>query len=189
MIKELLNLSWQALEKLSAGEHTMDIEGSLLTSGFALLVVLVGWANQITSRSKETKDLEADFLKKAKLKRSDYKKIVNEGGATDDSFTALVDFLYTKKEDDLQIFEKIKLIKADIEKLDTKYSRRFWLLLCMSICLFVSGCIAFFLPQKQKFFSLLPNLFFIVLVFINLIKVHNLEKRYTKNISEAMEKL
>lgn len=167
----------------------MDIEGFLLASGFALIVVLVGWANQITSKSKETKDIEADFLKKAKLKRSDYKKIVNEGGSTEDSFKTLVDFLYTKKEEELQIFDKIKIIKADIENLGKKYSGRFWILLLMSACFFITGIVSFFLPLGKKFWAVLPNLIFVLFVFVNLIKVHNLEKRYTKNISEAMEKL
>jgi len=59
----------------------------------------------------------------------------------------------------------------------------------MSICFFITGIIAFFLPLNKKFWAILPNLVFVVLVFVNLIKVHNLEKRYTKNISDAMEKL
>jgi len=188
-MEKLLKIAEFLIGNLKTGEHTMDIEGLLLASGFALLVVLVGWANQITSKSKETKDIEADFLKKAKLKRADYKKIVNEGGATEDSFKTLVDFLYTKKEEDLQVFEKIKFIKADIEKLDKKYSLRFWILLWMSICFFITGSIAFFLPPEEEFWAILPNLIFVVLVFVNLIKVHNIEKRYTENISEAMEKL
>lgn len=189
MMEKLLKIAEFLIDRLKTGEHSMNIEGFLLASGFALLVVLVGWANQITSRSKEAKDLEADFLKKAKLKRADYKKIVNEGGATEDSFKTLVDFLYTKKEEDLQIFEKIKFIRADIEKLDKKYGGRFWILLWMSICFFVTGSIAFFLTPEEEFWAILPNLIFVVLVFVNLIKVHNIEKRYTKNISEAMEKL
>jgi len=167
----------------------MDIEGFLLGSGFALLIVLLGWASQITSKSNETKDIEADFLKKAKLKRSDYKKIVNEGGTTEDSFKVLVEFLYTKKDDDIQIFDKIKKIKKDIDNLDSYYSHRFWILLWMSFCLFVTGGLAFFLSPDKKIFMLLPNVFFVVLIFLNLIKVHEFEKRYTKNISEAMEKL
>jgi hypothetical protein len=167
----------------------MDIDGFLLASGFALLVVLVGWANQMTSKSKETKDIEVDFLKKAKLKRADYKKIVDEGGSTDDSLKTLVNFLYTKKEEDLQIFDKIKLIKADIEKLDNKYSRRFWILLLMSVFFFITGIVSFFLPLNQKIWALFPNLIFVLFAFINLINVHNLEKRYTNNISEIMEKL
>jgi len=189
VIDKLLKIAEFLIGKLKTEGHTMDIEGFLLASGFALLVVLVGWANQITSKSKETKDIEADFLKKAKLKRADYKKIVNEGGSTEDSFKTLVDFLYTKKEEDLQIFEKIKLIKADIERLDKKYSGRFWILLWMSACFFVTGVVAFFLPLDQKLWVIFPNLFFVLFVFVNLIKVHNLEKRYTQNISEAMEKL
>lgn len=189
MIDKLLEIAVSLINKLKSEGHTMDTEGFLLGSGFALLVVLVGWANQITSKSKETKDIEADFLKKAKLKRADYKKIVNEGGSTEDSFKTLVDFLYTKKEEDLQIFEKIKFIKADIEKLDKKYSGRFWILLWMSACFFTTGIVSFFLPLDQKIWAILPNLIFVLFVFINLIKVHDLEKRYTKNISEAMEKL
>jgi len=169
----------------------MDIEGFLLASGFALLVVLVGWANQITSRSKEAKDLEKDFLEKAKIKRPDYKKIINEAGSTEDSFFALVDFLYAKEreKEDIEIFEKIKRIREDITNLSKKYTWRFWILLFMSISLFVTGIVAFFLPSQHNFLALVPNLLFVVIVFCNLVKVHNLEKRYTKNISEAMEKL
>ena len=167
----------------------MDVKGLLLTSGFALLIVLLGWANQITSKSKETKELESEFLNKAKLKRKDYQKIIKEQGAKEDSFSALVDFLYSKEEEDVEIFEKIKNIKTNLETLDKKYSRRFWILLCMSISLFITGIASFFLSADYKPLILCINLIFIVAVFCNLVKVHNLEKKYTKNISEAMEKL
>lgn len=167
----------------------MDIEGFLLASGFALMVVLLGWASQITSKSKETKNLEADFLQKAKLKRPDYNKIVNEGGTTEDSFSALVEFLYSRKEEDIAIFEKIKYVKSDLEKLDKKYNWRFWVLLWMSISFFITGITAFILAAEYEFWVIFPNLVFIVLVYVNLIRVHNLEKQYTKNIHDAMEKL
>ena len=51
----------------------MDIESFLLTSGFALIVVLIGWSNQITTRSKETRELEQEFIQKAKVKSQKYK--------------------------------------------------------------------------------------------------------------------
>ncbi len=189
MIEKLLNLVRPLLERLMAQEHKMDIEGFLLASGFALLIVLVGWANQITSRSKEAKDLEAEFLRKAKLKRNDYKKMVNEGGATEDSFTAVVDFLYSAEEDNVVVYDKIKRIKEDLQSLDKKYSWRFLILLSMSISLFVSGTIALFVLSPYKLWALVPNLAFVILIYYNLIKTYNLEKRYTKNIYEAMEKL
>lgn len=169
--------------------NTTDVERFLLASGFALLVVLVGWANQISSKNKETKDLEADFLRKANLKGDDYKKIVNERGATEESFNALVEFLYTKNEEDLDIFDKIRHIKEDIPKLRDYYGRRFWLLLWMSISLFITGTISFILPLNEKFWAIIPNLIFVAFLFFNLMKVHELEKRYTKNLSDAMEKL
>ena len=175
--------------ELKRGEQTMDIEGLLLGSGFALMLVLLGWASQITSKSKETKDLEAEFLHKAKLKRPDYRAIVNEGGATEDSFLALVEFLYSRTREDVAIFEKIKYVKSDLGKLDKKYNWRFWLLLCMSISFFISGITAFILPAKYEYWIVFPNLGFIVLVFVNLVAVHKLEKQYTKNINDAMERL
>ncbi len=167
----------------------MNVEGFFLASGFALLIVLLGWASQITSKSKETKELEAGFLAKAKLKRDKYKKMINEGGATEDSFIAVVDFLYTSEEDNVVIFDKIKRVKGDLQKLDRKYNWRFWILLLMSMSLFLSGAVAFFLCDCYKLYTLLPNSIFVVVVFCNLITIHNLEKKYVKNISEAMEKL
>ncbi|MBU2503539.1 MAG: DUF2207 domain-containing protein [Nanoarchaeota archaeon] len=167
----------------------MDIEGFLLASGFALLVVMLGWASQITSKSKETKEIEREFLEKANLKSDKYKKIINEAGSTEDSFSALVDFLYSSKKEDVEIFEKIKNIKEDLASLDRKYNYRFWILLIMSASLFLFGIVAFFIPPVYKFWVLPPNFIFVIIIFCNLIRVYNLEKRYTKNISEVMEKL
>lgn len=169
----------------------MDIAEFLLASGFGLLIVLLGWSNQMTSKSKETKDLERDFLSKANLKGEEYKKITNKGGATKDSLFALVDFLYSKKrkDEDIEIFEKIKNIKTDLVTLDNKYTWRFWLLLSMTACLFISGFVAWFLVEDYKIWALVPNLIFVVAVFCNLINIYMLEKRYTDNITKAMEKL
>lgn len=177
------------------GENSMDVAGFLLASGFALLVVLLGWASQITSKSKDTKELEGEFLERAKLKKEDYKKIINGKGSSEDSFSALVDFLYTDKknkqdkQEDVEIFERIESIKKDLSSLDSLYGWRFWILLLMSISFFASGATAFFLAPDYKLWAFIPNSIFVVILFVNLIKVYNLEKRFTKNISEAMEKL
>lgn len=167
----------------------MNITGFLFGSGFALLILLLGWANQITSKNKETKELEREFLKKANLKSYEYKKIINEAGSTEDSFSCLVDFLFSNKKEDVQIFEKIKNIKQELKKLEQKYSGRFWILLQMSITLFISGIVSFFLCPVYKIFAMVPNLIFVVIVFFNLINVYRLEKRYTKNISDIMGEL
>jgi len=195
MREKFLKIIEFLINKLKNGKNTMDVEGFLLASEFALLVVLLGWASQITSKSKDTKELEGEFLEKAKLKKEDYKKIINEKGSSEDSFSALVDFLYSDKknkkdtEEDVEIFEKIESIKKDLTSLDSMYGRRFWILLFMSLSFLLSGSTAFFLAPDNKLWALVPNLIFVVIVFVNLIKVYNLEKRFTKNISEVMEKL
>lgn len=175
--------------RLKTGGNKIDVEGFLLASGFALLVVLIGWANQITSKGKEIKELEREFLAKTKLKREDYQKMINEGGATEDSFIKALDFLYSAEEKNVVVFDKLKRVKQDMQSLDKKYAGRFWILILMSISLFVSGTVSFFVDADYKLWALIPNSIFVVIIFCNLIKVYNLEKRYTKNIYEAMEKL
>ena len=167
----------------------MDIEGFLFTSGFALLVVLVGWLNQITSRSKETRDLENEFIEEAKVKRKDYKDIVNKKSA-EKSIYALVDFLYSKREESqIETFDKISKMKKDLPILDKKYSNRFWILLITSISLIISGIVCYFLPEPYKIYTVLFNMIFVILMIVNLIRTYNLEKKYLANIREVMEEL
>jgi len=102
---------------------------------------------------------------------------------------AAVDFLFSTKEDNVDVYNKIKKIKGELGRLDSIYEQRFWILAYMSASLFISGIVAFFLEPSQKPCVLIPNFLFVIVVFINLIKTYNLEKGYTKNIRDAMEKL
>lgn len=170
----------------------MDIDGFLLASGFALLVILLGWTSQITSKSKETKEIENKFLEKAKIKRPDFKKIISKSNYTVDSLSKLIDFLFSEKKDkeeDIKIYQKIEIIYDDLIILDKRYNSRFWILFFMSISFFISGIICLFLCSTYKLITLVPNLVFVIVIFYNLTKVYNLEKRYVKNISEIMEEL
>lgn len=167
----------------------MDIEGFLLTAGFALLVVLVGWSNQITSRSKETRDLEQEFIAKAKMKRKDYKEIVNKKSG-EKSIYALVDFLYSKREEsEIEAFDKITKIRKSLPKLDKKYSDRFWILLITSISFIISGLSGYFFLEPYKIYVVLFNMVFVILMIVNLITTYNLENKYSANIRKAMEEL
>ncbi len=169
----------------------MDISGFLLTSGFVLLVVLLGWSNIITSKSKETKDLEAEFLKKANLKSADYKSIIDKAGSTKESLNMLVEFLYsrTREQVHIEVFERIKQVKKEIKYLDKEYSWRFWLLLITTGILFITGVKSLFLETGNKNIALLPNAFTVILLFKNLITVHLLENKYSENMYQIMEKL
>jgi len=189
MFEKLIIIIKNIFQNSMVENNKMDIEGYLLGSAFALLIVLLGWANQITTKKKETKDLEAEFLKKGKIKLTDYKKIIDEKGSTEDSFKALVDFLYSKKTDNASIFEFISSLKKDLNLLDKKYYYRFWILFGLSLSLFITGILAIFIEKKYKVYLLIPNIIIVSLVYINLIRIYNLENRYNKNIHRVMEKL
>lgn len=168
----------------------MDIIELLLASGFALLVVLVGWSNQITIRSKETRELEQEFITKAKMKRKDYKDLINKGKSAEKSISALIDFLYSKREEsEINVFDKVTKIKKDLPVLNKKYSNRFWILLITSIFFMISGIAYYLLPEPYNFYSIPFNILFIILMIINLVTTYSLEKRYSENISKAMEEL
>lgn len=168
----------------------MDIEGFLLASGFTLIVVLIGWSNQITTRGKETREIEQDFLVKAKLKSKEYKKILNKKSSVESSISALVDFLYSKRdEEDIKIFNRITKIKKDLPNLNKKYAHRFWILLITAISLISSGIVSYFFAQQYKIYALAFNLIFVIIMIMNLITTYNLERKYSENISKIMEDL
>lgn len=167
----------------------MDVSGFLIGSGFALLIVLLGWVDQFVTKSKDTKEIEKNFLSKANIKVEQYKKIKEDAGSTEESLSALIDFLYSTEEENIELFEKIKEIKVDIRTLEKKYRIRFWILLFLNITLFVTGIFSLFLCKQQALWTLLPTLLFVIIIFINLVETYNLENRYTKNICALMEKL
>jgi hypothetical protein len=168
----------------------MDIEGFLLTSGFALIVVLVGWSNQITSKSKETRELEQEFIQKAKVKRKDYKSMINKGKSAEKSISALVNFLYSKREDsEIKAFDKITKIKKDLPLLNKKYSNRFWILLVTALSLIISGIGSFYVPGEYKVYLIFFNMLFVIIMVFNLVTTYILEKRYSENIYRVMEEL
>lgn len=168
----------------------MNIEGFLLGAGFALIVVLSGWSSQITSKRKETRELEREFLGKAKIKNKEYKKIVDKKNFTKDSFFLLIDFIYSEtEEENIELFEKIKKIKEKIPKLNKKYSNRFWTLVFFSISLFITGGFSYFSPENYKVIAFIPNIVFIIIIFFNLISTYILENKYNGEISEAIEDL
>jgi len=168
----------------------IDVESFLLTSGFALIVVLIGWSNQITTRSKETRELEQEFIQNAKVKRKDYKNMINKGKSPEKSISSLVNFLYSNRDDsDIKAFDKITKIKKDLPLLNKKYSNRFWILLLTSISLLFSGIVALYILEEYKIDLVFFNLIFVMVMIYNLITTYTLEKRYYGNIHRAMEEL
>jgi len=97
-------------------------------------------------------------------------------------FIFYLNYLHILESDGHNVKELLKLQKIF-------YVVRFWILFYTSVSLFISGVICLLLCSLYRFISLIPSLIFIILVFNNLIKVYNLEKRYTKNIFEIMEEL
>jgi hypothetical protein len=174
----------------------VEITSILLSSGIALLIVLVGWSSQITSKGKELKETEKSFIEKAKIKESKYKKMVQEKGSTEKSFQILIEFLFKHKDKDVEIFEKIKEIKTDFQKLNEKYNMRFWILVSLSISFFITGFLTFFVESDCKLLNLDPKIWImfintipITIAYINLIQVYNTEKKFAQTIYDVMEKL
>jgi cytochrome b subunit of formate dehydrogenase len=166
----------------------------LLSSGIALLIVLIGWSNQITSKGKELKETEKAFIEKAKIKEAKYKKMIQEKGATERSFEILIDFLYTKKDKEIAEFEKIKSIKKDFEKLNAEYNNRFWILVILSVFFLITGVLTLFVDKNTSILCLKPehflmylNVFPIIAAYCNLVHIYNIEKRFAQTINEVME--
>jgi hypothetical protein len=76
--------------------------------------------------------------------------MVEGKGTTQDSFDALIDFLYSAEKDNVEILEIIVNIKKDMIVLDKHYRYRFWMLTCLSIYLFSAGILALFVDDIYK---------------------------------------
>ncbi len=168
----------------------MDIGGFLLSAGFALFVVLLGWSGQITSKSKEIKEVERGFSEKVEEKyKKNYDKITNKVGTSEESLFALIDFLYSKTDqEDVEALDQIQNIKKAIPKLNKKYNFRFWIMLTTSLSFLISGIIYLILIESH-IYIIITNIILIIILFFNLITSHALERSYVEDMTRLMEGL
>jgi len=166
----------------------MDVVGFLFTGGFALLVVLLGWSSQITSKGKEIRQMEKRFSEKIGGKyKKDYNKIINKAGTFDESLSSLVGFLFSKTDDkDIETLNRIRVIKKAIPNLNKKYNFRFWMMFVSSLSFLISG-IVYLVCVKSHAYVIIVNTILVLTMFFNLITAHLLEKKYVEEMAELME--
>lgn len=166
----------------------MDFVNFLFSGGFALLVVLLGWSSQITSKSKEIRQMEKRFSEKiGKKYKKDYNKIINKAGTFDESLSSLVGFLYSKTDDqDIETLNRIRVVKKAIPELNKKYNFRFWMMFISSLSFLISG-IVYLLFAEFRGYVIVVNTIFVSIMFFNLIAAHILEKKYVEEMAELME--
>jgi hypothetical protein len=126
------------------GAISMDSE-FLLTAGFALLLLLVGWSDQLRELRSSTRDVERQFLKRIRGQTDQFRKLFNKNKTTLEAErleASLVILGKALKADSHgnNLYSVIELSKR-MQILDALYSLRFWTMLGLATELLLGGIV------------------------------------------------
>lgn len=119
----------------------------LFASGFGLFLALLAWGDQIRGMTRETRELERDFLQKHKLTREQFKRALGASSPTE-RLHGLAEIMHSGK---LKTVSEIEAL-GDFEEwlslsdgLRRLHSQKYWLALALAVSLFLAGGLSTFL--------------------------------------------
>jgi hypothetical protein len=126
-----------------------DLSVFLLGSGLALLIALLAWGEQIRAITKDTRDLERDFLGVTGLTRSHLNALLQ---ARDDNerlvaFTSIMasgSITTALQVEILPLFERWRAFGSKLRRLQ---SAKYWLTICLTVVFLLAGALAALQPD------------------------------------------
>lgn len=129
------------------------MEGFLIGTGMALLLVLIGWSEQVKSWHKDTIEAEKEFSKSHNLKWKEIRPLIRTETLPVKKLKALNKLLIKKslKEvQDVKIIEKLLTLDKERNQLENFYRIKYKLIFIMTILYFSSGIINYFIKDNHK---------------------------------------
>jgi hypothetical protein len=118
-----------------------DIATFLLGTGLALLIALLAWGEQIRAITRDTRDLERDFLELTQLSRGQLNEVLH--AETDDdrliAFTNLYASGKLTSAHQVQILPLFKRWRELGSHLQGLQSKKYWLTITLTVVFFGSG--------------------------------------------------
>jgi hypothetical protein len=127
-----------------------DTSAFLLGSGLALLIALLAWGEQIRAITKDTRDLERDFLEATELKRSQLAPFFHAKNV-DDQLAPLSSVMASGKLSDaaqvelLPLFRQWRDLSGGFRSLQ---SRKYWLTILVTLVCFLTGTFHALFPAQ-----------------------------------------
>lgn len=173
----------------------------LIGTGIALLLVLIGWSEQIKSWHKDTREAERDFSRERNIKWNKIRPLLRTNTSAIKKLKALNALL---KEKSLQEVQDVNIIgkfisldkkRAEIESL---YKIKYRLIFALTISFFLSGIINYFIADNSRIKILIVQIpgdffaiFFCMLFSVCLLcfnsHLTNNERKYKNELINLME--
>jgi hypothetical protein len=129
------------------------MEQFLIGTGIALLMVLIGWSEQIGNLHKDTMEVEKEFSNDRKVKWSKIRPLIRSNSTPEQKLKALniiveeSNFQDTK---DIDIMGKLSELDEKRCQLESLYNIKYILILCLTSLFFISGTINYFISASCK---------------------------------------
>ncbi len=123
-------------------EPFSDVPLFLLGSGFAIFVALLGWSDQIRGIARETRELQSEFLRQNRLRRSELQPVLD--AATDEEqllcFTRLMPRLGSASA--VRLLPLLRDWDRQAKRLEKVQSWKYYLTVVLSLLCFCCGVAA-----------------------------------------------
>lgn len=170
-----------------------DISTFLLGSGLALLIALLAWGEQIRAITRDTRDLERDFLELTRLSRGQLNAVL-QAETVDDRLVAFTNLIASGKLTSasqvqiLPLFERWRVLGTKLQSLQSK---KYWFTIVLTVILFASGIAAALTPMDVgPLFAVLmpPSVLIIALLWI-VIAAGRVEQKLNDVLKQIAEKV
>lgn len=124
----------------------------LFGSGLAFFIALLGWSEQIRSTGKETREVEAKFLQKHKIEKSELLRIVRATNPEEqlEALTQLMTSGKLKTVPDVEVLGMFERWNRMLSKLEKYYTYKYDLTIVLTICMFLSGIGSLFTHPQDR---------------------------------------
>ena len=177
------------------------MEEFLIGAGFALVIALLAWSDQIRNLHHETLELEKEFSRNRNLDLRSMRLIIRSERKPAKRITAINELLNhskLKSTADVGFISELISININRNKLDDLYKLKYLLVIIITHVLIFSGVINYFIPKCSyiNIFGICFNpenipIFGCILLILSLIwftlYINKVENKYILNLNKLMD--
>jgi hypothetical protein len=165
-----------------------DLSLFFFGSGFAIFVALLGWSDQIRGLTKETYELQGEFMKQYDLSKAELRPVIR-AETPDEQLLAFTSLMQTQKlgADGVGLLPLLRAWRKQHLGVARMQSWKYGLTVALSLVFFVSG-ILLTLGCPEIITILIPGVL-LAIIFALIIWTNILENRLHATLNEMMERI
>jgi aryl carrier-like protein len=165
-----------------------DITLFLFGSGFAVFVALLGWSDQIRGLTRETYELQSEFLKTTNLTKTELLPVLRASTA-DEQLHAFTGLMQTNKlgADGVRLLPLLRNWRRHHGRLEQIQSWKYGLTVALSLTFFVCGGLV--MAGCPDWIAALCPALVLMSLFVLIIVANVFERRLHSTLTQMMERI